>query len=333
MSEANLGADENEIVHNGVRVVEVLQDPIDLAVKIINDARELSRPSLETGRYIQTSDRGGQEDVVCLSTQIGCGMECSFCASTLPFVYREGEHPKRLFGSLTSEEIVGQAQNALTVMPAEQEDGVVFSYMGMGEPLANIEAVKEAIRTLGNTYPNSRSTLCTMLPIGFGAREAKRLADEVAAGVYPHPVKLHISLHASEDGQRSTLLPKAEPIETAIEVGKYYMERTGQAVKMNYVLVGGFNDGSEDIERLGRILKGTGLTLKISDLNPYNSPRRVPAERAKEFQAAIEAFGIKTSRFTSDGPIIESGCGQLTKNDPILLRNIGDRAITFIAKN
>lgn len=265
--------------------------------------------------------------MVCLSSQIGCGMECEFCASTLPFVYREGETPRRLFGSLDSNEIIGQALNALEVMPSEQMGGVIFSYMGMGEPMTNMTAIKDAIRCLGGAFPNSRSTICTMLPRGFGAREARVLADESAGGGFPHTVKLHISLHASDDEQRATLLPKAEPIATAIETGKYFADKTSQAVKMNYVLVAGFNDSARDAERLGKLLHDTGLVLKISNLNPYNSPRRVSGEDAARFAASLEAQGIKTTRFSSDGPIIESGCGQLTKNDPESLRNIAATAI------
>lgn len=323
-----------EVSHNGVRVIEVLEDPEDGAIKVISEVRGLNRPSIETGRYVQPSDRiDGTEDVVCLSTQIGCAMRCSFCSSTEPFVYVDGDQPRRLFGSLSADEIVGQAHNALDVRPPLEPDGVVFSYMGMGEPTDNIKEVRQAITELSLFYPNSRSTICTMLPRNLGVRVVKELADYATNMQSHHEIKLHISLHASNDASRSQLLPVAEPISVAVETARYYAERTGTVVKMNYVLVAGANDSADDAHRLGLLLKDTGLTLKVSDLNPRHSPLRVSRGRTRSFTEIVESYGVRVVRFKSDGPIIESGCGQLTKNNPAELRNISSAAIRIASIN
>src|SRR4030066_2545164 len=130
--------------------------------------------TIESGRYVLDD-----ESIVCLSTQIGCLMSCRFCKSTEPFEYYTGR-PQRFLRNLSAQEIVDQAHNIFEVIPVPQESlGIVFSYMGAGEPFANIRSVKESIIQLGVKFSQSRATLST---IAFDIAGIIKLADEVASG-------------------------------------------------------------------------------------------------------------------------------------------------------
>lgn len=261
-------------------------------------------PYVETGRY--EVDR---ESVVCLSTQIGCPMACSFCRSTGPFLFYPDASPKRWLRNLRASEIIIQTLSALEAVPPPPDSiGIVFSYMGIGEPFANFPEVKLAIRVLGEVYPHSRTTIST---IGFNLNAIRQLADEVASKRFATPVKLHISLHAPIDIQRQAIIPKAKPILDTLAAAEYFARTTQTQVKLNYVLVAGQNDSVADATQLGRLLQNRpGLILKISDLNSPDRSLIVPPDQADAFEAAVKSYGVETCRFVSQGQDINAGCGQ-----------------------
>jgi len=262
--------------------------------------------TVESARY-----EVGGESILCLSSQIGCAMECQFCRSTEPFEFVPGKS-KRILRSLRTEEIVDQAVNAIQAAPIPTTSkGIVFSYMGMGEPFANIKAVKESIITLGKIYPESRATISS---IAFKPKGIMELADEVVSGVYPIPIKLHISLHGSSDKQRRQIIPNALPIAKTLSVVESFALKTGTDVKLNYVLVSGFNNGEEDVYRLSELLKGKcGLIIKLSDLNSEDETLIVSGNKADQFEGQLNDLGVRTCRFTSMGRDIKAGCGELVK--------------------
>lgn len=250
-------------------------------------------PVMETGRYEVNG-----ESVVCVSSQKGCRMGCIFCKSGEAFM-----------GNLRAAEIVTQAIWALDCIPPVPDSlEIIFSFMGMGEPFANIDNVKIAIKILGQAYPHSRATLST---IGFDLPAIRRLADEVAAGEYPIPVKLHVSLHGSSDKQRFAIVPRAKPLVDTLDVAEHFACTTGNDVKLNYVLVAGSNASPEDADRLGQLLKNRkGLTLKVSRLNSPDKSLVVPEARANEFEQVIKSHGVNTCRFVSQGQDINARCGE-----------------------
>lgn len=250
-------------------------------------------PVMETGRYEVNG-----ESVVCVSSQKGCRMGCIFCKSAEAFM-----------GNLRAAEIVTQAIWAIDrIPPASDSLGIVFSFMGMGEPFANIDNVKIAIKILGQAYPHSRATLST---IGFDLPAIRRLADEVAAGEYPIPVKLHVSLHGSSDKQRFGIVPSAKPLIDTLDAAEYFASTTGTDVKLNYVLVAGSNASPEDAGRLGQLLKSRKeLILKISQLNSPDKSLVVPEAEADEFERIVNSYGVDTCRFVSQGQDISARCGE-----------------------
>jgi 23S rRNA (adenine2503-C2)-methyltransferase len=281
------------------------------SAKLIQVTKKEGFATIETGRYEVEG-----ESVVCLSTQIGCAMKCSNCKSTEPFEFYPGKRV-RILRNLASPEIVNQAVNALERIPPPREsEGIIFSYMGIGEPFANLREVLKSIHVLGRDYPDSRTTLST---IGFDLNMIYELAEDVANGDYPIPVKLHFSLHASSDEQRMEVVPYAKPLRDTFNAAEHFAVETGNKVKMNYVLVAGLNDTEGDAGRLGRLFKGRrGLVLKISDLNTEDESKIVSREQADQFESWIKEWEIETCRFSSHGTDIKAGCGELVKGKLIV---------------
>ncbi len=299
---------ENNQVDSGrsVKVDAVLRSTDGSSAKLIQITQKEGFATIETGRY---EVKG--ESIVCLSIQIGCGMGCDFCRSGEPYEYYPGRS-QRVLRNLSPQEIVDQAVNGFDMVPAPLASiGKVLSYMGMGEPFANLPAVKESVLMLGMKYPQSRATIST---IGIDLLSIKKLADEIASGNYPIPIKLHVSLHSPFDERRHQLIPHALPIAETVDAAAYFSYTTLTDVKLNYVLIAGINNSDADVKKLSELLRNRpGLVLKISDLNSSKAELIVPATDADLFEAKLNELGIKTERFSSKGLDIQAGCGQLVK--------------------
>jgi 23S rRNA (adenine2503-C2)-methyltransferase len=234
----------------------------------------------------------------CLSSQVGCALKCSFCATGLMGLTR----------NLRAEEIVAQ----VVIMGdyigwGDERFNLVF--MGMGEPLANEQAVFEAIRILreprGLNIGARRITVSTSgLVPGI-----ERLAD---TGI---PVGLAISLHATTDELRNELIPvnRRWPIAELLDAARRYTERSGRRVTLEYTILAGVNDGPDDAERLSRFARE--LPSKIN-LIPYNPVPGLPYKRPtpESVQAFAESLYPRapavTVRHTLGGEIW-AACGQL----------------------
>jgi 23S rRNA (adenine2503-C2)-methyltransferase len=255
--------------------------------------------ALEDGTRIEcVSMRTERRLTYCLSSQAGCALKCSFCATGLLGLRR----------NLRPEEIVAQ----VVVMGDfhrwhDERFNIVF--MGMGEPLANEAAVFEAIRIMreprGLNMGARRITVSTSgLVPGIG-----RLAD---IGI---PVGLAISLHATTDALRDELVPvnRRWPLDALLRAAREYGERSGRRVTLEYTLLAGVNDGPDDAERLSRIARD--LPSKIN-LIPYNPVPGLPYRRPTP--EAVHAFAESlyprapavTVRQTLGGEIW-AACGQL----------------------
>ncbi len=244
---------------------------------------------------IPTDDRR----TACISTQVGCPVGCTFCASGIG----------GLDGNLTAGRIVEQVWLLNRDLHAlgERISNVVF--MGMGEPLANYAAVVRAVRTLmapwGLHIGARRITISTVgLP-----RAIERLADEDV------PVTLAISLHAPNDELRRRLIPWAEytTITDLMEAGRYYFQQTGREVTLEYILLGGVNDQPEHADQLASVAK----TLRANvNLIRYNEVAGLPYARpgdagVRKFQDVLRQRGVNAHIRASRGRDIAAACGQL----------------------
>ena len=233
---------------------------------------------------------------VCVSSQVGCRMGCSFCASTKGGLVR----------SLSSGEIIGQVL-AVQRDTGERITNVVV--MGSGEPMDNFENVVAFIRLLGSKeglnigLRHVTVSTCGLMP------EIKRLAD------LKLPITLSVSLHAADDETRLRLMPVARKykIEEVLEGCRYYIQRTGRRVTFEYALVEGVNDRPGDAERLAGLLKGMLCNVNLIPVNPVEGSlmRQPDNRRVRTFKRILADRGINATVRREMGRDIAGACGQL----------------------
>jgi 23S rRNA (adenine2503-C2)-methyltransferase len=259
-----------------------------------------TRPSLAAASLRPGGREGGSRRTICISTQVGCGMGCVFCASGLEGVIR----------NLTTGEIVEQMLRLqLLLQPDERLSHIVV--MGMGEPLANLDALlpalEEASREDGLGISKRRITISTVgLP-----KAMRRLAEGD-----PH-YRLAVSLHAPNDELRQQIVPISEkiPLADILAEADHYFELSGRQLTFEYVLLAGLNDSPAQARELAQILSGRTAMLNVIPYNPvaglpYGTPS-LAAQRA--FRRALEERGVNVHFRHRKGDAIDAACGQLRR--------------------
>ena len=259
---------------------------------------------LHDGHHIESvlMPHHGARNSVCFSTQAGCPMACAFCAT--------GE--MGLVRHLTVGEIVDQVRHWQRELVARGERVSHVVAMGMGEPLANLEATVASVRMLIDPQlfgiSPRRVTISTV-----GVVPAM---DELAA--LDLPVNLAVSLHAPNDRIRSQIVPlnKRWSLDEVLAASKRYVERTKRRVTFEYVLLSGVNDAERDaLELAGRIAKlgrNADYHVNLIPLNPGPGGfARPPVERMERFAEVLQESGIAATLRISKGQDIAAGCGQL----------------------
>jgi 23S rRNA (adenine2503-C2)-methyltransferase len=251
---------------------------------------------IETVAIPATSPEGAKRLSVCVSTQAGCAMACTFCATG-----RMG-----LARNLTIGEVVDQVYGFGREDAAARPTHVVF--MGMGEPLANYATTVGAVRRLadpdGMALSQRRITVSTsgLVP------QIRRLADEGLE------ITLAISLHAPTDELRESLMPinRRFPLAELIPAAGDYAKETGRRVSYEYVLLHGVNDDLLHADQLARLLP---RRLSHVNLIPYNATdaeyRPTPPEQARAFRDRLDSLGLSATIRASRGRDIAAACGQL----------------------
>jgi 23S rRNA (adenine2503-C2)-methyltransferase len=241
-----------------------------------------------------------ERSTLCVSTQVGCPLACSFCATGAMGFTR----------NLSTAEIVDQVCRMREILPDGRElTNVVF--MGMGEPLLNLPAVLEAVRLL-------------VEPRAFGF--APRRVTVSTAGVVPRigalleglpgPVNLAVSLHAVTDALRDELVPinRRFPLADLLGVLRA-LPQLGprRPIFFEYTLLAGVNDSVEDARGLVRLLRGLPYKLNLIPMNPHaDAPYGAPtAEAVDAFMGVLSAARVTTTLRRSRGDDIDAACGQL----------------------
>jgi 23S rRNA (adenine2503-C2)-methyltransferase len=255
--------------------------------------------SLADGAKVEcVSMRTEKRLTFCVSSQVGCALKCTFCATGLMGLQR----------NLTAGEIVAQVV-AMGDFNRWQDDRFNLVFMGMGEPLANYEPMMESIRILHDPRGINLGARRITVSTSGVVPQIRRLAAE---GL---PLGLAVSLHATTDALRDRLVPlnRRWPLAELIPSAREYGRRTGRRVTLEYTLLAGVNDGEEDAVRLGAMARD--LPSKVN-LIPYNP---VPGlEWKRPSPEAVDAFARRlwpiapavTVRQTQGGEVW-AACGQL----------------------
>ena len=256
---------------------------------------------LEDGNSIETVYMPEEtRTTLCLSSQVGCAVDCRFCFTALLGVKR----------NLAAGEIVGQvlAVAQAQTIPHRARLNVVF--MGMGEPLLNLEPVMKAVKIMADPkaleIPLRRITISTA---GVVPRIYELARD-------PMRPKLAVSLNASNDQQRNGIMPlnRKYPLQQLLAACREYPLRAREHLTFEYVMLDGVNDTKADAARVVQLVNG--IRCKIN-LIPYNSGselpyRASPLKRVLQFQEILMAGKIPTYIRISRGQDVRAACGQLS---------------------
>ena len=233
----------------------------------------------------------------CLSTQVGCRLACDFCLTAKMGLKRH----------LSAREIVDQVHIGRTI----DLDGLRvrnFVFMGMGEPLDNLDELVSACRImLDEKGLNISSRRITVSTVGLAPR-----IPELGKAV---PVNLAVSLNASNDEQRNSIMPinRRYPMADLKQALKDFPLPNRRRITIEYVVLGGFNDTQADARRLARYLHGLKVKVNLIPWNPFEEGPylRPPNAVLEKFQAILLAAGFATSVRVSKGLDIGAACGQL----------------------
>jgi 23S rRNA (adenine2503-C2)-methyltransferase len=248
--------------------------------------------------FIPEPDRG----TLCISSQVGCAMDCSFCATGAQGFNR----------NLTADEIVGQVCYASRALPRRSNDlpavtNVVF--MGMGEPLANYRNLLPALELLISDYAYGLSRRRITVSTSGIVPQIERLGDDCN-------VSLAVSLHAANDELRNELVPinRVHPIAELLDAcWRYASKRANRFITFEYVMLRDVNDSLDDAGQLAKLLANRPAKVNLIPFNPFPGTRyeRTPPDTVYAFQERLRAKGLVATTRKTRGDDISAACGQL----------------------
>ena len=278
-------------LHDGKMIESVLIPPEDLDRR--SDTDETRQHSTEPELRL----------TLCLSTQVGCPLDCKFCATgTMGFLR-----------NLTAGEIVDQVIQAQRQAPRRITNLV---YMGMGEPMLNYENVMKSVDILTDDRSlNIGARHITISTAGYADR-IRQMADE------NRRVKLALSLHSLDNEKRTKLMPitKKFSVDELIEALEYYYRKTRHRPTFEYIPFDGFNDTADDIKLFVKLSKRIPCKVNIIPFHSidFTAPsgfgatlKPTPRVRLEEFAQALREANITVMVRSSAGEDIEAACGQL----------------------
>ena len=233
---------------------------------------------------------------ICVSTQVGCRMGCRFCASTIGGLERNLSAAEMLSEIYEMERLTGTEIRHLVLM-------------GTGEPFDNYDQVVRFIRLATEEKGKNMSVRNVTLSTSGLPERIRQFAGE---GL---PVTLALSLHASNDEKRKTLMPVARkyPLDEVLRACDEYFEKTGRRVTYEYAVISGENDTDENVRELKVLLGGRAAHMNLIPVNPVREKmmKRPSREEILSFQNALENNGIHATIRRSLGTDIDGACGQL----------------------
>lgn len=239
---------------------------------------------------------------LCISSQAGCAMACTFCATG-----QFGFDRHLLAGEIVAQVAYANAHLREHPMPGSPDRVGNVVFMGMGEPLANYANVREAIRRLVEVAGLSARSI-TVSTVGI-TPGIDRLAAE------PWPVTLALSLHAADDHLREQLVPidRRYPIEDLLAAARRFRASHNRRVSLEWTLMDGVNDTPEQARALAAIAREIDAHVNVIPLNPTPlAPQRRPSrERIRDFVAEVERHGAQVTLRDTRGEDIDAACGQL----------------------
>ncbi|MCX7568425.1 23S rRNA (adenine(2503)-C(2))-methyltransferase RlmN [Tumebacillus sp. DT12] len=236
---------------------------------------------------------------VCVSTQVGCRMGCTFCASTLGGLVR----------NLSAGEVVEQLWHVQRFLDESDERVSSCVLMGSGEPMENYDAAMKFVDIINN--PDGLQIGARHITISTSGLvpAIRRLADE------KRQITLAISLHATRDEIRSALMPinRRWGIDELLDSCHYYFKQTGRRISFEYALVGGQNDDLQHARELAGLLGNLDCHVNLIPVNyvPERNYTRTPKDQIRAFVNELNRLGVNATVRREKGHDIAAACGQL----------------------
>ena len=239
---------------------------------------------------------------LCISSQAGCALGCTFCATGQFGFERHLEA-----GEIVAQVAYAQAFLRQIGMPGTPDHLTNVVFMGMGEPLANYDRVREAIRRIIEVMGLSARAI-TVSTVGM-VPGIKRLADE------PWPLYLAVSLHAADDELRSRLVPinRRYPLDELEAAVAGYVEKKRRRLSIEWTMIEGVNDTLDQARKLAPIAKRLRAHVNLIALNPtpLTSDRASSRSQMTSFSSALQNLGVNVTIRDTRGREIDAACGQL----------------------
>ncbi len=277
-----------------MKIVEVKHSEDGLTTKFTQ--RTSDNHQIETA-YVDYSNK----HIICYSTQVGCNYRCIMC-------YNGRQH--NFSRNLYSSEIIAQVNNVIHHMYLGQNKPILFTAMGIGEPLANYDAFIDAIHSLNEQHPDSKFAVST-------------------CGAYPNRIidlirdtadlnfKLTVSLHAALSVIREQMMPCTAPIEYLMEHVNQYQRALNREVEYNVTLIEGLNDRAVDAKAIHSLIKHRGIpemtTIKVNRFNPIPGCSLQGSTKVDKFVKLLSDLGTKVEYYETNGSDIGAACGQMIK--------------------
>lgn len=236
---------------------------------------------------------------ICVTTQVGCRIGCTFCASTLGGLKR----------NLEAGEIVAQVVEVQRALDETEERVSSLVVMGIGEPFDNYDNLMSFLRIINHEKG-----------IHIGARHMTVSTSGIVPKIYKFAeedmqINFAISLHSANTELRSKLMPinRAYKLPDLMEAVKYYVNKTGRRITFEYGLFGGENDQVEQAEELAALLKGVKCHVNLIPVNyvPERDYVRTPREQIFLFEKTLKDRGVNVTIRREQGHDIDAACGQL----------------------
>ena len=266
-----------------------------------------------TRKYVQqTKDNYGIETtyvdyknkhIICFSTQVGCNLGCRFCYNGLMHNFVR---------NLTYREICSQIENVMLRENIEKNKPILFSAMGIGEPLLNYDNLIFTFKYLNEKYPKNRFALATT---GVNLDNILRLVLDLKDIDF----KLTISLHSVNDNKRKDLMPFTMEVKKLIQVVKRYEILSRSKVEWNYVLFDGINDSLEDAIELFDML-GNREIIKINKFNKVDISNLKESKNIVKFIEYLNVLGMSAEYYETNGEDINAACGQMLADTKVTRR-------------
>jgi 23S rRNA (adenine2503-C2)-methyltransferase len=253
---------------------------------------------------------------VCISSQAGCGMNCPFCATG-----QAGLTRNLSAGEITEQIVAAARACANGELPGGPTRLSNIVFMGMGEPLANYNAVIRTVRNITDPNPDGlgiSARSVTVSTVGL-VNGIEKLTEEGVS------VTLAVSLHTPDDELRDTLVPinNRFNIREVLAAADQYEKKTGRRYSIEYALIRDINDQSWRADLLGRLLKNRNSHVNLIPLNPTPGSKWTASRREDEaeFVRILESYGVPVTVRDTRGREIDGACGQLAAAEKGSLTN------------